>query len=214
MKPAYTLHKLSEGFIITSDERPNGSDLIMWAGDAVEHFPKQGTSNIKYGCVVESVNYLGTAHKNWKKVIAQQDQIDFSSLSEEEQKKIGYFDTEKFLKDEIDYWYNKTGSLTSEEIIRRTFSMSLKAQELLSDRAFTLEDLINNFKPVFDKFINEGGTNGNSEDWVQWQNVVDWFPKFLQSLSQLKSWPVELEMEGEIPKFTNSRVKILNVFKH
>lgn len=29
------------------------------------------------------------------------------------------------LQDEIDYWYNKTGSKTTEEIIRRSFSLAL-----------------------------------------------------------------------------------------
>jgi hypothetical protein len=49
----HTLHKLPEGFIISSDEQPKGSDLIMWTGNTVEHFPKQGTPNINYGCVVD-----------------------------------------------------------------------------------------------------------------------------------------------------------------
>jgi hypothetical protein len=85
----HILHKIPEGFIVCSDEKPKGSDLIMWTGETVEHFPKQGTPNIKYGCVVESVNYSGTTHEKWKKVIAQQHEIDFSGLSEEEQKEIG-----------------------------------------------------------------------------------------------------------------------------
>lgn len=74
-----------------------------------------------------------------------------------------------------------------------------------SETMFSLEDLVTNFKPEFDKFINNGGANGSSEDWIQWQNVVEWFPKFLQSLTKPKQYEFvpdmidngyEVDMEG------------------
>jgi len=38
-------------------------------------------------------------------------------------------EVEKLLNDEINYWYHETGSLTSEKIVRRAFSIGLKAKE-------------------------------------------------------------------------------------
>lgn len=61
----------------------------------------------------------------------------------------------------------------------KSFKVVYKAAQ---SKQFSLEDLISNFKPAFDKFINDGGAIGSSEECIQWQNVVEWFPKFLQSL--------------------------------
>jgi hypothetical protein len=47
-------------------------------------------------------------------------------------------EVEKLLNDEINYWYHETGSLTSEKIVRRAFSIGLKAKEKYK---YTEEDL-------------------------------------------------------------------------
>lgn len=224
-----TLHKLPEGFIVTSEETPKGSDLIIWTGNTVEHFPKQGTPQIKYGCTVESVNYSGTTHKDWKKVIAQQDQIDFSSLSEKEQKEIGWFDVEKLAKEaskrEISLLFGerinkgdideqvKIGGLTivtsGESLYKEGFQ---KAQELLLDRRFTLEGMTE-----FGQFM--------IRQYALFRNHDDNFSERMLSefLSQHKSWEIIIEMEeyGTIsrdfkdinyrPKFTNGKIKILKI---
>ena len=68
----YILHKLSEGFIITSLSEISNGEYYLTDKKELEQFLNTG--------------YNG---KNFNKVIAQQDQIIFSALSEEEQKKIG-----------------------------------------------------------------------------------------------------------------------------
>ena len=65
-----TLHKLPSGFIITSDEQIKEGDYMFFDGIILKLEKNESP-------------------KNRLKVIAQQDQIDFSSLLEEEQKKIG-----------------------------------------------------------------------------------------------------------------------------
>jgi hypothetical protein len=214
-----TLHKLQEGFIVTSEETPKGSDLIIWTGNTVEHFPKQGTPQIKYGCIVESVNYSGTTHKDWKKVIAQQDQIDFSSLSEEEQKEIGWFDVEELA-------LNETSDIDNSQFDRGViygFHKGFKkAVELLSDRRFTGEDLANYLNFVEDYYYY------HSDTWYDrdTDEPVKRATMFFKFKSQLKSWEIEVEMEpytvlemsklplGTVnakPKFTNGKLKILKI---
>jgi hypothetical protein len=207
----YTLHKLPEGFIITSDEEiKEGIDYCF------------DTKSLE---IFKSKTWEKHASENYLKVIAQQEEIDFSALSEEEQKEIRFFDWKKYC--DLDNGKYGTNS-------HSYFLGFRKAQELLSDRIFTLEELVKDFKPAFDKFINNGGAIGSSENWIQWQNVVEWFPKFLQSLSQ-KSWDIEIEMEYpklccilkegkrlsnkgcmeknhcEQPKFTNNKIKITKI---
>lgn len=80
-----TLHKLPEGFIVTSDEQAKEGEL--------GYIPFQG------GDIKTVGKYFAD---DWKKVIAQQDQIDFSALTEEEQKEIGWFDIDSFIKEQMD----------------------------------------------------------------------------------------------------------------
>lgn len=215
----YTLHKLPEGFIITSDETLRGSDLIIWTGETVEHFPKQGIPQIRHGCIVESVNYSGTLHEKWKKVIAQQDQIEFSFLTEEEQKKIGWFDVTPLVNKHFEkYWDKENGTkMTKDEITAEMMTSLLveqasyvagfqKAQELLSDRMFTSEEV----KTAMHLF--------HDREFKTMNDVI-------QFLSQSKSWKVEIEMEeyvqeetgtelkwvGLRPKFIDGKVKIIKI---
>jgi hypothetical protein len=71
---------------------------------------------------------------------------------------------EKTLQDEINYWYEKTGSLTSEDIVRRAYSLGITTgAELQNSRMYSEEEVHNiitsykNNKPkVFLKvFYNE-----------------------------------------------------------
>lgn len=219
---SYTLHKIPEGFVITSDETPKGSDLIMWTGNTVEHFPKQGTPQINYGCIVESVNYSGTLHENWKKVIAQQNQIDFSSLSEEEQKKIGWFSL-------IPTKYCIPNKHYISEDDKKCYDVGyvdgfLKALELLSDRVFTLEHIRKAIKYGSDFAFS----CTHSSDYMtkeELKNAEQSEEQFIQSLSQSKSWKIEIEMEqyvqeetgtelkwvGLRPKFIDGKIKITKI---
>jgi len=76
IKPTYELHKLPEGFIITSNQQPvNGLYLDTYINKV------KNTNGAEYG-----INEIT------KQVIAQQNQIDFSNLTEEEQEEIGWIE--------------------------------------------------------------------------------------------------------------------------
>lgn len=210
------LHKLPNGYVLTSDE-------VIKIGDKV--YPK--TVNIHGGNVISECIAFG--HGCWSnhiiteltdekgyhpshllKVIAQD--FDFSSLSPEEQKEIGWVDVEEL------YPAGKRGAMSIPS--RKECNNYLrqegfrKAQELLSDRRFTEEDIIKAFKAgQLDKSNNWYGGDVN---------------QYLQSLSQPKSWEVEVEMEtvyedklegtefiprpvSKQPKLTNGKAKILRI---
>jgi hypothetical protein len=162
--------------------------------------------------------------KEWSKtlkVIAQQDQIDFSFLSKEEQKEIGWFDVEKlaieFNKQQFVSQFNHLKDQFAVGIITGWKQSFQKAQELLFDRRFTLDDVLK----IADKYHNIMCLYGNVKGI-----------EYLQSLSQLKSWKVEIETfcgtedcelfgchkyegckhtELQQPKLTNGKIKILKL---
>ena len=206
MKPTYTLHKLpQEGFIITSDEEYKNNDLVLLP--------------ISYEiakCINGTTFIEGTI-----KVIAQQDQIDFSSLSIEEQKEIGWFDVEKLAKNIFDSNEFNNDSKLSEIHLSSIVKIIQKAQSLLSDRRFTLEDVQLAFAKGAAYITKPYPQN------VQFEN------EYKQSLSQ-KSWKIELVMTYNVftsagtsdlelsvhglqdvifssPKLTNGKIKILKL---
>ena len=195
MKPTYTLHKLSEGYIVCSNEQiEKGSIVLETLIDGKKELFE-----------IHTLNDIDLERQ--VKVIAQQDQIDFSALSEEEQKEIGWFDVEKLA-------YNYSFATQSDPNWGTTILSLIKgfqkAQELLSDRLFTLEEARH--------FFNEGLLVPNKDI----QNADNIFNQVVQSLSQ-KSWKVEVEVElnlngrngleraSFIPKLTNGKIKILNI---
>jgi hypothetical protein len=192
----YTLHKLPEGFIVTSNEQAKEGEL--------GYIPFQG------GDIKTVGKYFAD---DWKKVIAQQDQIDFSALTEEEQKEIGWFDVEKEAMSYLDKNYSLSYERTTwQKLHEKTYTAGFqKSQELLSDRRFTLDDMIDCF---------------NSAREYRMKNVFayDEARDYIQSL-QPKSWTIEVETEeyvqeetgtelkwvGRRPKFTNGKIKILKI---
>jgi hypothetical protein len=190
----YKLHKLKEeGFIVTSDEQP---------------FPNEKVLSTVTNIVTTFTDPRHFSEGTYFKVIAQQDQIDFSALSEGDQKKIGWIDVEKLANEHFDLsiedWCNGFQ----------------KAQELLSDRVFTLEDIKQSFWRCFEnRGLGYIVTMGDLEVELN------------KSLSQPKSWAVEIEMEdigeegwsgddytGEpvwneklVPKLTDGKIKILKI---
>ena len=194
----YELHKLKEGFIITSDEEIKEEDLIYGLFNG--------------GVLLKSKINVPIHSQYYKeyglKVITQQDQIDFSALKLEDQKEIGWFDVEKFALDSYNKSYPNYEPVTDYKLVEKYRSVEQfnngfqKAQELLSDRSFTLEDI--------ERAMIEG------------LSIEKFWEKCVQSLSQPKSWKVELEMEDKIaldghtvvgkePKLTNGKIKILKL---
>jgi hypothetical protein len=155
-------------------------------------------------------------------ILVHQDQIDFSALSEKEKKDIGWFDIENLAR-------------MHENIINHSKNSYIpgfkdgfqKAIELLSDERFTSEDIKESIRYGFDV-----GFCSNSSNKVK-NNLMS-EDSFIKSLSNPKSWQVELEIGVECQgktgepclclekfgylkneckkhKFTNGKVKVTNI---
>lgn len=192
----YRLHKRPEGFIVTSDEIYKGKRC-----ETLEEYYSKFYSN--------------DCGNTERLIIAQQDQIDFSDLSKEEQKEIGWYDVEKLYK-ELFPKLNQSEDKRDGEKVGFKIGCEIM-QELLSDRKFTKKEVL---KIISDMSIELSVNRPDSFDDIQKCGF-----NILQSLSQPKSWTVELEMEGIIqsttweydepeyyrPKITNGKIKILKI---
>jgi hypothetical protein len=191
----YTLNKLPEGFVITSNE-PIEKD---WKGVAYK-------KNVQ-GYIFNHFYTENPWYNDTKKVIAQQDQIDFTGLAEDEQKEIGYFDIkkslEKILSKELNYNNYWRG------IIYGNPQLISAIQELLSDK-FTLEDMASAY--------TTGYKDGAGLD----KHVPQFLSEYVKSLSQPKTWTVQLEMDSVhtdhvpggfeyFPKTIDGKVKIVKI---
>lgn len=219
----YILHKISEGFIITSNEKIIKDDSFYNTIDEVVYHNAVGWEILNKHTENEDIDL---------KIIAQEHQINFSSLSEAEQKRIGWFDVEKLFKQSL-LNYKPEGIYKSDilkDVINNGISRNLgfrdgleigfkKSQHLLSDRMFTLEDMKAAFYVGVQLGINQE-LHIQQNKPLQDEDKV--FNRTIQSLSQ-KSWTVELEMQdyfesghgGEFPaqriRLTNSKIKILKL---
>ncbi len=222
MESKYILYKLPEGFIITSDEEIKSEDLVF-------ENCQMGEANIQELHVCEFVNkvdgWIEFKEENcktglgWcKKVIAKQDQIDFSSLSEEEQKKIGWFDVENLANEYSQL--NTIPNLQRQMAWISYFEGFQKAQELLSDRIIVPNE--NEQEQSISEIIDILGGFDKDRNRI----LNDFIVIKKRSQSQPKSWKVELETreyrlnsDGESigfpdmskPKLTNGKVKILKL---
>jgi hypothetical protein len=209
------LHKLPKGFIITSDEEYFEKDIVL--------LPSKGwTQQVKVDHLVEKKH----PNNEWIKVIAQQDSIDFSELSIDEQKMIGLIKNMKNIPSKAfslkeakqiwkagkEYWKTSGKSKTFEETIE-------PLGEILSDKIFTKEDM---------EVAYKNGINYQTKPFPENKSFEE---KFIQSISNPKSWEVEIEKEisnavyhnGNMvfpsmessaeykPKFTNGKIKILRI---
>ncbi len=203
-KNEYTLHKLPQEFVITSNE------VIEEKSNFLENNTIFTCRNI-FENGIEDDN--GLLHKtiNCKKVIAQQNKIDFSKLSQKDQDRIGWLDWRK-------YWNldnNRYGAYS-----HSYFLGFKKREELLSDKKFTLEDM---------RFMYESGLDGIGENSEF--NEVTYFDYLISKINS-QSWKVELEKECSVcgrlsgtghkmsckniirhkqPKLTNGKITILKL---
>jgi hypothetical protein len=204
----YRLIKAKEQFLIVSDEEIKIGDFV-WDGRYNPQEPDYPFYNVEETDDIPAKNFTD------KKIIAQQNQIDFSSLSEEEQKKIGWFDKVSLSMESTKHQTFANGQ--HEEIVaqiyyRKSFQ---KAQELLSDRMFTIEDMID-----FARMCRENDSHKvlKDEELLQTTDLFEQWNK----MDQPKSWEIEIEMdfvhtdhvEGGFeyfPKLTNGKIKILKL---
>lgn len=199
----YTLHKLPEGFIITSDKKTNIGDTCTSDKNIIDIGKIHNQWSMFKPTTQEHLDML----KSCMKVIAQQDQIDFSDLKEKEQKEIGWFDIEKLAHNNaVELWMPEDHDYYTGHVLGYKQG-SQKAQKLLSEKKFTLED--------FYKFLDLH-TDSAPIEYLKREAT-----KFL---SQPKSWKVELEIDSVhtdhveggfeyFPKLTNGKVKILKLLK-
>lgn len=133
------LHKTQQGFIVTSGEDIKKGDSVF---DVIERNTRTVESS-EYALQMNMVKSGESSGHPRFKVIAQQHQLDFSAISDEKCKEIGYFDWKKY----CDLADGKYG--TNAHSYYLGFK---KMQELLSDRVFTLEDVANYLSYVEDNY--------------------------------------------------------------
>jgi len=179
-----TLYKLKEGYVLCSDEKVNEENFST-------HKDK----------------FLLNPDGAIKKILTQSP--DFSLLSEEDAKRIGWFDVEKLASEYANKELNE--EYTSKAGNFYVFSSSYeegfqKALELTSDRRFTESDMIKAYHwgtNAGASFESSCGDYDNSEVIHQAHEFADAEEKeFIKSLSEPKSWEVEYKEENGVYKIT------------
>jgi hypothetical protein len=222
------LHKLPEGFIVTSDEKPIKDDLCF----DLEGSP--GYNNQLY--IVKCLRTADDSYwaKNTKKIIAQQHQLTFSDdIPEEKLREIGWIDIEKLALHHNDYFGEMPSKIYDREgfyQVKNYIAGFQKALELLSDRRFTEEDMLKFYYWLKKSY---GPTKPLEEAQIVHRTTPDKIVEmFAQSLSQPKCWEVEIEKfcgsedcilfgcqkyegckhpEIQQPKLTNGKIKITKI---
>lgn len=171
----YTRHKLLEGFTITSDEIIKPNDVVL-----------STVSNT----IVRFTDPRFFSDGTYFKIVIHQDQIDFSTLSKEEQKEIGWFDKLKLIKQ-----FAEEGSWQCPISYELGFQ---KAQELMSNKMFTLEDMKKAYKEGALDMLQ--ANNNTTIDMLfdlkikcKESYMLENWGEFIESLSQSKSWRIEGE---------------------
>ena len=198
------LIKLQDKFILVSDEEIKAGDKVLetYADSSVritEATPMSITINSEY------------AKGFQKKIISENP--DFSLLSEEDCKTIGWVDVEKLAEKEMintkaSAWiYNQLSESPSEdnefcaEVATDFWIEGFKTAQSLNDKMFSLEDVVSILDDIqkdLADYQNEIGI-GMMDD-IQWQQMfVDRVIASITSYEQLSlqqtSWDVEIEME-------------------
>lgn len=188
----YTLLKLSEGFVIYKNEtipyNPNGGTN----GSFVCLCELEHNDDTKW---VSNVGECGGCRPLLAASFVIPDfptlnQIDFSSLSPEEQKEIGWVDIEELAIKDLENYFGSDLELTEKgtHYINAFYVGFQKAQELLSDRKFTLDDI--------KKALKYGSEITN--------NKFKYMEDYIKTITQPISWDIEVEL-------TNHKTKILKL---
>lgn len=181
-----TLYKLKEGYVLCSNEElPVGYRGSMF-------FTKGGFLTETMG-----IHLAGL----FRKVLTQSP--DFSELKEEDAKRIGWFDVEKYVSF-LD---------TPESLDQYSYDMGVvygfqKALELTADRRFTEDDLLKAISLAKVAKTSDGLIN--MDNWISngYEGAESAYSnkEIIQSISQPKSWEVEYKEENGIFKI----LKIIN----
>lgn len=195
------LHKTQQGFIVTSDEKPVDGELY-WCkhkGKGID----VGFGQPKQSLIINTMSKGRNLCPDCMKLIAQQHQLDFSAISEEKCKMIGWFDLDKLgleaypitvFEDEFDYRFRLGHKKGCE-----------KMQELLSDRVFTLEDVANYLSYVEDNYHYHSDTwhDINTDEPVKRATMLFNFKKSLTPTT----WEIIGEWIGDKYRITEIKTQ-------
>lgn len=191
-----TLYKLKEGWVLCSDEAIKEDELhINLATLEVENASKNLSVNIL------SQNSFGDSVRSQYKKVLTQSPILYS-LSPDEHKEIGWFDVEKLalkeypvrICDSYDVLCHRVGDDMNEQNREHFIKGLKKALELTADRIFTEEDMKQALFDLADVFFNNCQKGITEDDCKKYQDII------LQSLSQPKSWEVEIDENFKVLK--------------
>jgi len=202
----YKLIKTPEQFIIVSDEEIKEGDLVYHPEVSKEYtiVVNGNINNLKKGYhiaegVYEHKPTTNPWYKKEKKLIAQQEQIDFNGFEDI----VGYVDVEK-LHDSL---YPKASSL-GKRIWIEGFN---KANELSSNKEFTLEDMEYCYNTAKRRAVmQEAGLEAD----LGFKNYIDTYHQ------QPKEWMIEIAMEfipqalpqdRYKPKLINGKIQITKI---
>jgi len=173
------LYKLKQGYVLCSDEEQKEGDCII------------------HKTLLEKItrcpDKYGSTQEHWYKVLTQSP--DFSELSEEDAKRIGWFDVEglayRHRRSYQDSFEGMNECIMNDAIHQQRGYVAgfQKHAELTADRRFTEDDVI--------KAFNDGMKNA-------WKTISEKIlpEEYIKSLSQPKSWEVEYKEENGVYKVT------------
>lgn len=172
-----TLYKIKEGYVLCSSEEIKDQDFVLTPDNKiVQAGMKEG--QVGWGKNKTDFAYFGTAGS---KVLTQSP--DFSLLSEENAKEIGWFDVRKicdFIHLEL---YHDISDASFEDGFEKGFQ---KHAELTADRRFTEEDMYEAIS------MAQEFTQGHGHDYSA--------SEIMEKLFQPKSWSVEYKEENGVYK--------------
>ena len=193
-----TLYKIEQGYVLCSDDEIKEGDLCYNTS-----YPRDSSDKLFGNADYTAKVLIGSV---WKKVLTQSP--DFSELSEEDAKRIGWFDVDKMALENCKNIIpsHKEQDITTEIWISGARQVGFregfqKHAELTSDRRFTEEDVRQIIKTArTPKMINFDGDELTGK--VIRKHLTE--DEIIQSLSQPKLWEVEYKEENGVYKIINT----------
>jgi len=188
----YKLHKAHQGFIITENSDVTGTVAFDYDTHSIMFFDSHPRYN-ESGEKIIAIDFKSETYPQCSLPM-----IDFSELSDEDNKKIDRYNIDELGEEYLlSYFNNSNDDLEHQQVFRGFCKGFKKAQELLVNKVYTLDDLINAAKYGYEFRHTTSFPNDKFED-----GCINNFKQKLQSLEN-KSWDIEiLEKYGAIIKIT------------
>lgn len=169
------LIKTTGKFILVSDETPKEGDRC-------------------FSFYTNEIVQYGLSHTiNCSKIISED--LNFSQLSEEECKRIGWIDSKILALKDLENFFGSNLELTNAgKAWVDAYSIGFKKAQELNDKQFSLEDVIQAIELAQQYTVDKQW----DEYDVMHENLKHTYSEhmIIQSLKQPKVWDVEIEMEG------------------